>query len=150
MNLHIIVGNLTRDPETGTTESGVNWCRFTVAVRKRYAKEGEPDAEFISVTAWRGLADNCAKYLAKGRRVAVTGESRPHGWIGNKGDARAEIQIMADNVEFLSSRGEGRTDPSDADAPPAPKSQGEAGNGPATEYAEQVKYTEVETDEQPF
>lgn len=148
MNLHIIVGNLTRDPETGTTESGVNWCRFTVAVRKRYAKEGEPDAEFISVTAWRGLADNCAKYLAKGRKVCVTGESRAHGWLGTKGDARAEIQITADNVEFLSSSREGRAEPSDADAPPAPKSQ-EAGT-PAREYAEQVKYTEVETDEQPF
>jgi len=150
MNLHIIVGNLTRDPETGATESGVNWCRFTVAVRKRYAKEGEPDADFISVTAWRGLADNCAKYLAKGRKVCVTGESRAHGWIGNKGDARAEIQITADNVEFLSSSREGRADPSDADAPPAPKSR--------TEHTEQVNYTDamanqftaVETDELPF
>ena len=148
MNEHMIIGNLTRDPETGTTESGVNWCRFTVAVRKRYAKEGEPDAEFISVTAWRGLADNCAKYLAKGRKVAVTGESRAHGWTGQRGDARAEIQITADNVEFLSSSREGRADPSDADAPPAPRSAEQA--APREEYAEQVKYTEVETDEQPF
>ena len=121
MNKYFIIGNLVRDPETGTTESGVNWCTFTVAARKRFHREGEPDAEFVRVTAWRGLGDTCAKYLAKGRKVAVIGEPRPRAWIGDGGTARGQIEMNADEVEFLSSAGSGGSQaPTDADAPPAP------------------------------
>ena len=117
MNKYMIIGNLVRDPETGTTESGVNWCRFSVAARKKHPKEGEPDAEFVRVTAWRGLGDTCAKYLAKGRKVCVIGEPRVHAWNGRDGEARGEIEMNADEVEFLSPAG-GRAEPTDADAPP--------------------------------
>ena len=98
MNMYIITGNLTRDPETGTTDAGVNWCRFTVAVRRRHPKEGENDAEFVRVTAWRGLGDTCAKYLKKGRKVAVIGEPKAHAWIGQGGDARGQLELTADEV----------------------------------------------------
>lgn len=153
MNQLIIIGNLTRDPETGTTESGVGWCRFTVAVQRRRHRDGEPEAEFVSVTAWRALGDNCAKYLAKGRKVCVTGEARAHAWEGQQGP-RGEIQITADNVEFLSGGG-GRQAPTDADAPPARSEDGEK-QAPAQQDGQQVGYTEamsftpVETDELPF
>lgn len=120
MNKYFIIGNLTQDPKTGTTESGVNWCTFTVAARRRFRREGEPDAEFVRVTAWRALGDTCAKYLAKGRKVAVIGEPKPHAWIGDGGGARGAIEMTADEVEFLSSQGSGRGAPTDADAPPAP------------------------------
>lgn len=124
MNKYIIIGNLVRDPEAGTTESGVNWCTFTVAARKKFHKEGEPDAEFVRVTAWRGLGDTCAKYLAKGRKVCVTGEPVAHAWIAD-GGARGQIQMNADEVEFLSSAQGGNQAPTDADAPPAPAAQAE-------------------------
>ncbi len=118
MNKHIIIGNLTRDPETGTTESGVNWCRFTVAVNRRYRKDGQPEADFMQVTAWRGLADSCGQYLKKGRKVAVIGESRASAWTGQDGKARGQIEIQATEVEFCSS-GQGHNGaPTDADAPP--------------------------------
>lgn len=110
MNKQIITGNLTRDPEGGTTQGGVNYARFTVAVRKRYHKEGEPDSDFIQVTAWWSLGDTCMKYLQKGRKVCVIGEPQPHAWIDKDGEARAAIQITADEVDFLSQRS--------ADAPP--------------------------------
>ena len=119
MNKQIITGNLTRDPEGGTTAAGVNYARFTVAVRKRYHKEGEPDSDFIQVTAWRGLGDTCMKYLQKGRKVAVIGEPQPHAWIDKDGEARGAIQITADEVEFLGQRG-GGNEPSGA--------EGEAGD----------------------
>ena len=92
MNAHFIIGNLVRDPETGTTPAGVGWTRFVVAVRKRFPKEGEPDAEFMRVTAWRGLGENCAKYLAKGKKVAVVGESRASAWISREGSARGRLR----------------------------------------------------------
>lgn len=119
MNNYMIIGNLVRDPETGTTESGVNWCRFVVAVRRRHPRPGEADAEFVRVTAWRGRGDTCAKFLAKGKKVFVSGEPRAHAWISRDNEARGEIEMNADEVEFLSSAGSGRADPSDEDAPPA-------------------------------
>lgn len=119
MNHYIIIGNLVRDPETGTTEGGINWCRFTVAARKKRPKEGQPDAEFVRVTAWRGLGDTCAKYLRKGRKVCVIGEPAAHAWIGQDGNAKGSIEMNADEVEFLSSgQGGAQGEPTDADAPP--------------------------------
>lgn len=120
MNRYMIIGNLVRDPETGTTESGVNWCRFVVAARRKHPRPGEADAEFVRVMAWRGLGDTCAKYLAKGRKVCVTGEPRVHAWTSQKGEPRGDIEMNADDVEFLSAAGGGRADPTDADAPPEP------------------------------
>ena len=137
MNKYIITGALTRDPETGTTASGVNWCRFTVAARKRFHKEGEPDAEFVRVTAWRGLGDTCAKYLKKSRKVTVIGEPKAHGWQGQDGGIRAQLELTADEVEFISAGGGGDSTPTDADAPPAP-------------VDEQTGMTVAETDEVPF
>ena len=119
MNKHYIIGNLARDPETGTTESGVNWCRFVVAVNRRYKRDGQPEADFMQVTAWRGLGESCAKYLAKGKKVAVIGESRAGAWIGREGQARGQIEITADDVEFLSPGGSGNREPTDADVPGA-------------------------------
>lgn len=118
MNKLMIIGNLVRDPETGTTESGVNWCTFTVAARKRFHKDGEPDAEFVRVTAWRALGDSCAKFLAKGKKVCVIGEPRVHAWSQEGGQARGQMEMNADEVEFLNS-GSGNTAPTDADVPPA-------------------------------
>ncbi len=147
MNQHTIIGNLVRDPETGTTQGGVNWCRFTVAVRKKRMKEGEKDADYIQVTAWRGLGDTCAKYLAKGRKVCVIGEPKAGAWIGRDGSAKGQIEITADEVEFLSSGGGGRNEPTDDDAPPA---YGAAGGPAAEETDPETGYTRVDPDEQPF
>lgn len=104
MNKIMVIGNLTRDPETGTTPDGVGWTRFSIAVRRRFAKEGQPDSDFMRVTAWRGLGESCAKYLAKGKKVCVIGYAEEHSWIGRAGDARGQIEITADDVEFLSPR----------------------------------------------
>lgn len=145
MNHYIIIGNLVRDPETGATESGINWCRFTVAARKKRPKEGQPDAEFVRVTAWRGLGDTCAKYLRKGRKVCVIGEPVAHAWIGNDGAAKGQIEMNADEVEFLSSgQGGAQGEPTDADAPP------ERGAAAAPAVDPESGMTEVETDELPF
>ena len=103
MNKLFIIGNLTRDPESGTTPSGVNYCNFTVAVNGR----GDDDAIFMRVTAWRALGDTCSKYLAKGRKVAVVGAVSASAYQGNDGQPRASLEINADSVEFLSARGNG-------------------------------------------
>lgn len=119
MNKIIITGNLVRDPESGTTPNGVNYCRFTVAVRKRFHKDGEEDCSFIRVTAWRGLGDTCRKNLAKGRKVGIIGEASVSAYTGRDGQARASMEISADEVEFLSPRPAEQTDQGEAPQQPA-------------------------------
>ena len=104
MNQYTIIGNLVRDPETGTTQGGVNWCRFTVAVRRKHPREGEKDAEYVKVTAWRGLGDTCAKYLEKGRKVCVVGVPKASAWSGKDGTGstgEAGGQVQGCDLRYL-------------------------------------------------
>ena len=117
MNKLTIIGNLTKDPEKRTTSTGVNVTSFTVAVNRKNKQDGQPDADFFRVTAWRGLADNCAKYLAKGRKVAVVGSVSLHTYTTSKGEAGASLEVNADDVEFLSPKGDGYTQVNDPDDP---------------------------------
>ena len=109
MNRIMIIGNLTRDPETGTTANGNNYCRFVVAVNRRRRKDsGQSDADFMRVTTWGNLAGSCSQYLGKGRKVAVVGEATAYGWIRKDGSgASAQVEITASDVEFLSQAGQG-------------------------------------------
>lgn len=107
MNKCYIIGNLTRDPEMRTTQSGISVCSFSVAVnRRRSAADQQPQADYFRVSAWRGLAENCQKYLAKGRKVAVTGSVSVSTYQAQDGTTRASLEISADDVEFLSAKGE--------------------------------------------
>ena len=106
MNKLMIIGNLTADPELRTTTSGKNVCSFKVAVNRRQKVEGQPDADFFRVSAWNGLADNCSKYLTKGKKVAVVGSVSVHVFESNSGKAGASLEVMAQDVEFLSPKGE--------------------------------------------
>lgn len=107
MNRVFIIGNLTHDPEMRVTQSGINVCSFSVAVnRRRAGDQQQPQADYFRVSAWRGLAENCQKYLAKGRKVAVTGPVSVSTYQAQNGTTRATMEISADDVEFLSPRSE--------------------------------------------
>ena len=110
MNKLTIIGNLTNNPVKRQTQSGIDVCSFTVAVNRRRTQEGQPEADFFRVTAWRGLADNCDKYLAKGRKVAVTGAVSVSTYTAQDGTARASMEITADDVEFLTPKEQGSGD----------------------------------------
>ena len=102
MNKAFIIGNLTKDPELRTTPNGVSVCSFSVAVQRRYKDQnGDKQADFIPVIVWRGLAENCAKYLAKGRKVAVSGEIQTRSYEAQDGSKRYITEIVASDVEFL-------------------------------------------------
>jgi len=105
MNKLTIIGNLTRDPELRTTGTGVNVCSFTVAVnRRRSQNSNQPEADFFRVSAWRELGENCQRYLAKGRKVAVVGAVAVSTYTANDGTTRAVLEVTATDVEFLSAR----------------------------------------------
>lgn len=105
MNRAIIVGNLTKDPELRATGSGISVCTFTVAVNRRFKDQnGEIKTDFIPVVAWRQQGENCAKYLAKGSKVAVCGAIQVRSYEAQDGSKRYATEIVADEVEFLSGK----------------------------------------------
>lgn len=107
MNKITLIGNLVRDPEVRTTQKGDNVCTFTIAVDRRFAVNGEKVTDFFRINAWRGLADTCARFLAKGRKVAVLGELQARIYETKEGEARLSLDVSADEIEFLTPRGEG-------------------------------------------
>lgn len=104
MNRLTIIGNLTGEPELRTTPNGKSVCNFSVAVNRRNKVDGQPDADFFRVSAWNQLGENCGKYLAKGRKVAVIGSVSIRTYETQNGKHGATMEIMAQEVEFLSSR----------------------------------------------
>lgn len=103
MNKVILIGNLTKDPEQSKTSSGIESSKFTIAVQRSYAgQDGERGADFINIIAWRGQAENCNKYLKKGRKVAVEGEIRTRIYDAQDGTKRYITEVLAEKVEFLS------------------------------------------------
>ncbi len=105
MNKITLIGNLTHDPEVRSTPNGVTVCTFTIAVNRRFAQQGgERVTDFFRINAWRQLGENCARYLAKGRKVAVVGELQARTYEGKDGATRMSLDVSADEVEFLTPR----------------------------------------------
>ncbi len=103
MNKIVLIGNLTHDPEARSTPNGVTVCTFTIAVNRRFAAQGgERQTDFFRINAWRQLGDTCAKYLNKGRKVAVIGELQARLYDAKDGTTRMSLDVSADEVEFLS------------------------------------------------
>lgn len=106
----IIVGNLGGDPELRYMQNGRAVCNFSVAVserwRDRQTNEQQERTTWYRVAVWGPQAENCNTYLAKGRRVLVTGNVSARGYINNNGEAAASLDLTARDVRFLSSRGE--------------------------------------------
>lgn len=102
MNKAIIIGRLTADPETNKTNSGIDVCRFAVAVNRPYKDaSGETQTDYLNIVVWREAAKNCAKYLTKGRQVAVVGSIQTRSYEDNNGAKRYVTEIVAENVEFI-------------------------------------------------
>lgn len=108
MNRVFLIGNLTKDPELTTTNSGVSLCKFTLAVQRRFTgNDGEREADFLPIIVWRGLADNCYKFLKKGSKAGVSGTIQTRQYDVPDGTRRFITEIIADEVEFLSTRNGG-------------------------------------------
>ena len=121
MNKVFLIGNLTRDPELTETSGGVSVCHFGIAVNRSYASsDGERQTDFFNVTAWRGLADNVARFTKKGTKVAVWGSSQMRTYDDNQGIRRTAVDIIAQDVEFLTPKSANSSGDDFYDAPAAP------------------------------
>lgn len=107
MNKIFLIGNLTADPvKTNSGETTI--CRFSIAVNRRFTRaDAERTVDFFRITVFGKSGDNCATYLAKGRKVAVTGRLEISDYTDKDGNKRQGVDVIADEVEFLTPKGEG-------------------------------------------
>ena len=127
LNHIVIIGRLTRDPEVRYTQSGTAVCTFTLAVDRRFARkdanDGQPTADFIPIVVWSKLAEVCGNNLVKGRRISVEGRIQVRSYDAQDGSKRYVTEIVANEVEFLDSKGSApQTAGFGAPAPAAPQS----------------------------
>ncbi len=156
MNKVFLIGNLTRDPEMRSTQSGVPVCNFSIAVNRRFrnAQTGQQETDFLNIVAWRQLAELCGRYLTKGSKVSVMGSIQTRTYEAQDGSKRSAFDIVADEVEFLPSgnrssgapSGDYHAAPAAAPAQSAPRTQAPA-YAPADAGFTSVQ---VDDDELPF
>jgi single-strand DNA-binding protein len=123
INRVVLVGRLTRDPELRSTASGTSVCRLRLACsssfRNRDSGELDERPNFFDVTVFGASGEACARFLAKGRPVAVDGRLEWHEWETADGDRRQSVGVLADSVQFLSSRQPGEGGDGTGSAPEA-------------------------------
>lgn len=100
-NKVILIGNMTADPELKPTASGISLCSFSIAVNRRFSKEGEQNVDFINIVAWRNSADFVSKYFKKGKPILVCGQLQTRSWTDNEGNKRYATEVIADEVSFV-------------------------------------------------
>lgn len=136
LNKAMIIGNLTRDPETRTTPSGQTVTNFGVATNLIWTDangEKQKKAEFHNVVAWRKLGEICAQYLKKGNKVYIEGRLQTRDWEGQDGVKRYRTEIIAENMIMLDTKGAAA---SRGEAPPAPINDYSQPESPASDKDE--------------
>lgn len=104
MNKAILMGRLTKDVEIRQTPNGVSVARFTLAVNRRFAKEGQQQADFINCVAWRQTGEFIARYFQKGSMIAVVGSIQSRSWDGQDGKKQYATEVVVDEAYFTGSK----------------------------------------------
>lgn len=106
MNKVILMGRLTKDVEMRQTPNGIAVARFTIAVNRRFAKDGGQQADFINCIAWRKTGEFISRYFQKGSMIAVVGSIQTRSWDGNDGKKQYAIEVIVDEAYFTGSKTE--------------------------------------------
>lgn len=105
MNKVILLGRLVRDPEVSSTPNGISVCRFSIAVQRKYAKEGkERKADFINCVAWRQQGEFINKYFTKGQRILIEGNIQTRSWDDAEGKKHYATEVIVESVEFVENK----------------------------------------------
>ncbi len=108
LNKVVLIGRLTRDPETRVLSSGSSVSTFTLAVDRTFkSRDGERGTDFIPIVAWGKTAELCGQYLSKGRQTAVAGRIQTRSYDANDGSKRYVTEVVAEEVTFLGSKNDG-------------------------------------------
>ena len=118
MNNITIIGNLTRNPEPQQTKTGITVCKMCIAVNRPQSNaDGEKITDFFNVKAFSGCADNCIKYLSIGKKVGINGSIHIDHYDDKDGNVHTAVEIIANNVEFLSKSDKSEEEPTATDTP---------------------------------
>ena len=118
----MIIGNLTRDPESRTTPQGINVASFSVATNFVWTDangQKQEKVEFHNIVAWRKLGEICAQYLRKGSKVYIEGRLQTRDWEGQDGVKRYRTEIIAENMIMLDRAGQGNATAAKVTSAPA-------------------------------
>ncbi len=140
------MGRLVADPELRTTGSGISVTSFTVAVDRRFVRQGEErQADFIDIIAWRQTAEFISKYFRKGSMIAVQGSIQTRMYEDKNGNKRKAVEIVADNASFCGSKAESGTGSFN-------RNDSVMNNQPAPSYstADEGDFKEIPEDDLPF
>ena len=120
LNKVILAGRLVADPELKQTPTGISVCRFRLAVQRRFVKDQqEQTADFIDIVAWRQTAEFVSRYFKKGRPILVCGQLQSRTWTDKDGGKRYSVEVLADEVSFVESKGSTQTGDAPAQYTPA-------------------------------
>ena len=106
MNRAILMGRLTKEVEMRQTPDGVSVARFTLAVNRRFAKEGQQQADFINCVAWRQTGEFIARYFQKGSMIAVVGSIQSRSWDGQDGKKQYATEVNVEEAYFTGEKSE--------------------------------------------
>ena len=108
MNKVIEMGRLTRDPEVSSSASGTTFARFSIAVDRRFKREGEADADFFNCSAFGKTAEFIEKYISKGTKVVVCGRLENNNYTNKDGQKVYDVRIMVEEIDFAESKNNGQ------------------------------------------
>lgn len=141
MNKVVLVGRLTKDPEMRQTPQGISVARFTVAVDRKYSKDGERKADFIPCIVWRNTADFLCKYFRKGSGIELSGSIQSRDWTDTEGKKHYAIEVVADEIGFNGPKVETGAYEGYSNMPPASTASN------ANEYTEDGFFVDVDENE---
>ena len=118
MNKVVLIGRLSRDPELRHTGNGTAVCQINVAISRPVSQGKEPETDFINVVVWNKQAENVARYLSKGRQVAIEGRIQTRSYDNNEGKRTYVTEVIANTVEFLGSANDNRQSGMQSDVNP--------------------------------
>ncbi|MCI8588252.1 MAG: single-stranded DNA-binding protein [Bacilli bacterium] len=158
MNKVFLIGRLTKDPELRYTSSNIATASFSIAVNRNFANQnGEREADFINIVVWRKQAENIKNYLSKGSQVAIDGRIQTRTYDAQDGSKRYVTEVVADNVQFLDTRGGSNNGGGSTVSGPTPYDfdQAPAMSTPTTDvssdpFADFGSSIEISDDELPF
>lgn len=148
MNKVFLIGRLSRDPELRHTGNGTAVCQINVAISRPVAQGRDPETDFINVTVWNKPAENVARYLSKGRQVAIEGRIQTRNYDNNEGKRVYVTEVIASNVEFLGSANDSNrtmTSPQNEENPfdyPEPTEATSVDNDPFASFGEKVEISD--------
>lgn len=129
LNVVVLTGRLTADPELKTTTSGTSVCSFSIAVDRRYKSGEERQADFINIVTWRATAEFVSKYFKKGQMIAIEGSIQTRRYQDKEGKNRTAFEVVASNVQFADfARRDGAEGTTAQTAAPASFSNADAGD----------------------